>query len=306
MATYNNQHVNMFNIPKQEKYTTMFDGTYVGKEVLHESDATILMTPVGGLVYSFFVIAYDNSYVGSFLKYSLEVRTLADFLNGWNATMINMVNNDNYNNTSGNAYLFMSLDWLNPSQIFMTNPSNVATHLFAGPHKYLGEWQPFETKILEVGTFVHVSSSSICNAVSSLGSKPIIVTCATPVLRMTAYIYRKKNAGYYIKEDVLVVPPGFYPSLDSFIACLNYNITMRGERNGYIFHFINGARNKNPSSIDQLVGNSIGVEAAHRQPDPSHVIFEPLHTCLGLFDTVSLLLRTSKREYFPFEVANVI
>ena len=119
------------------------------------------------------------------------------------------------------------------------------------------------------------------------------------MFEMTAYLYRRNDKGFYTKIEYVTIPAGFYTNIHEFVAVLNSRIYMRGERNGFIYHFV-------------VMGPmTIGVEASHRQPEPSVLQINQTVECngvyMGMFDvTMSLPLRTSKRIAFGGNVAGVM
>lgn len=116
----------------------------------------------------------------------------------------------------------------------------------------------------------------------------VIVLQDTTAFKCTAYLHRKKtNQPYYVREESVWLPKGVYTSIGHVAATLNQGITMRGERNGYIFHFVTH-------------GGKLSVEASHKQPEPSFMEIVPLHTGLGLMEQDVVRLRTKERLDFPY------
>ncbi len=115
-----------------------------------------------------------------------------------------------------------------------------------------------------------------------------------PVFKFTAYLHRKKSTQpYYVREETIALPKGVYCGIGHVAATLNQNITMRGERNGYIIHFV--TRN-----------GKLCIEASHKQPEPSFVEVIPLHYGLGLTEQDVVRLRTKERLDFPYAPCCII
>jgi len=127
-------------------------------------------------------------------------------------------------------------------------------------------------------------------------SKPspfyMIVLQFVPILHLKAYLYRKKKnkttaeSGYYVVEETLYLPQGLYKDLTEVVAILNQTITLRGERNGFIYHFLT----KNGKLV---------LESAHKQPEPSFIDITVLNNGIGLTENSTLRLRTRERLQFP-------
>jgi hypothetical protein len=124
----------------------------------------------------------------------------------------------------------------------------------------------------------------------------VLVREDTPILFLRAYLYRKGNSSsgtYYIREETLVLPAGFYEDLGIMVATLNSSIAMRGERNGFIYNF------------EQKRGK-LSIIATHRQPEPSSLEVTPLVSTIGLEEACVLQLRTNKRLVFERPVCNMV
>ncbi len=134
-------------------------------------------------------------------------------------------------------------------------------------------------------------------AITSGGVPPspyVIVLQDTPAFKFTAYLHRKKtNQPYYVREESVWLPKGVYTSMGHVAATLNQCITMRGERNGYIFHFVTHA-------------GKLSVEASHKQPEPSFMEIVPLHLGFGLMEQDVVRLRTKERLDFPYAACCLI
>ena len=274
--------IQLFNTKTYEVYNHAIGEhsiDYNSKEELGIDKELFLSTPSADDVsHTTFTIVFDMEYPGIDFRYTIPVHTLGDFINGWNALVI--LRQDKH-------VLFMKPDWSNPEYIFMVNATNRVMHLYGCI--YFGRWEPFEVKRLHINSFSYIAEPIVTY------ETPIVVKQDIPLFDLTAYIYRKKDAGYYVKTETLVMKAGFYSCMDTFIAQLNYCIKMRGERNGYIYHFIKGKEFM-----------TLAVEAAHRQPDPSYIDIMPLNPSLGFLDRTSLQLRTRKREYGCVRIAYVM
>jgi len=110
---------------------------------------------------------------------------------------------------------------------------------------------------------------------------------------ITAYLHRKKVGLHYSRKDIITLPAGVYFGLGAIAASLNDSIKMRGERNGYIYHFISRK-------------GKICIESSHRQPDPSFLEISPLSASLGLMEDTTLRLRTKERVDFEYSVCSII
>ena len=108
-----------------------------------------------------------------------------------------------------------------------------------------------------------------------------------------AYLYHKKSVGFYTRSEVVNVPPGFYQNWDELVAAVNLNLTMRGERNGYIYHLYT------KRTADGL---HLGVAATHRQPEPSVLHVDPMIDIFGQKERLELELRTNRRQLFEMPV----
>ena len=196
-------------------------------------------------------------------------RTVANFINRWNFSAIG----------HGHHTLAVYIDF--SYRITVINTCPIVVHLWGGD-KYKGSWAPGEMRVFTMAEFFS----------SSFGPSPIMVMTTTPLFDVSAQLFRKRDAGFYTKTEVLSIPPGFYRDLESFVAMLNLSVSMRGERNGYIYNFFIRRTRKGESFI--------GVEASHRQPEPSSIVIRPsvAAEALGLLEEINLPLRTNRRTVF--------
>lgn len=111
---------------------------------------------------------------------------------------------------------------------------------------------------------------------------PYIVVGEVPILHLKATLQRKNDAGSYEKEERLILKPGIFSNSDELADHINSCITMKGERNGLIYHV----------SIDQGV---LILHATHRQPNGSYVEVTSLYPFIGIngIKTVTFPLRTN-------------
>lgn len=144
----------------------------------------------------------------------------------------------------------------------------------------IGQWEANEIRNVHMTAFIANSVEQTYPFVTVLQD--------TPVFKFTAYLHRKKSdQPYYVREDIISLPKGVYVGIGNVAATLNQNITMRGERNGFIVHFVTR-------------GGKLCVEASHKQPEPSFVEIVPLHIGLGLVEQDVVRLRTKERLDFPY------
>jgi len=271
-----------FNLARMLMYESTCKGTTITSELNNEF-AEFVSTPLAASIDPIQVtFAYDGYYPAypfAFAQTS-AITTIADLVNNWNAQAVKL----------GNHGLAMTPDYSDPTFVYMSNISDMTAHLWIG-NVYVGLWAPREIR--------HVSISEFTSPTPASTTSPIIVSQDTPILNVTAYLYRRtKTGGFYTKTETVTIPAGFYANTYSFVAMMNATIKIRGERNGFIYHFICDSN-----------GN-IGVEATHRQPEPSMVVFEQvdLLACMniGIFDTINLPLRTAKRVHFNGRVSHIL
>lgn len=120
-----------------------------------------------------------------------------------------------------------------------------------------------------------------------------LVLQETPIFEITAYLHRKKAGMHYSRKDTVTLHPGIYYGIGNVAAGLNDSITMRGERNGFIYHFITRK-------------GRISIESSHRQPDPSFLEIVPLIKSMGLTEDTTLRLRTKERIDFEYGACPII
>jgi hypothetical protein len=120
-----------------------------------------------------------------------------------------------------------------------------------------------------------------------------LVLQETPIFEITAYLHRKKAGMHYSRKDTVTLHPGIYYGIGNVAAGLNDSITMRGERNGFIYHFITRK-------------GKISIESSHRQPDPSFLEIVPLIKSMGLTEDTTLRLRTKERIDFEYGACPII
>jgi hypothetical protein len=273
--------VTFYDTAKGKLHIVDQNGTHITSTPMLPHILSVVESNVPALENDYFTLAYDTFFPGKLLQYVKTVSSVADLINGWNLLA-----------TTTQHELIMSHVENDASHILLTNMGPRSLHLFSGTYGHVGVWQSYEQKVVNV-TFL----TSATQTMSHDPNLPILVMQDRPVFNMTAYIYKKKPEGeFYMLNDQVTIPAGFYANLCELVAIMNRNIKMRGERNGYIYHFIQG---KN---------GTMGIEAAHRQPEPSFVLIEPLSTVLGMWEgeAHTLHLRTSKKYMFEYAVARII
>lgn len=314
--------VNLYDLARRKIHTTDFNGSHIQSIPMPDDVAEVVQTPLIFLsqpepiyynrspIPTYYTLTYENSFPGVVVQYRHSITpmsTIADLLNGWNIHV-----------SQGTSWLRMQpttdpTDPTDPTHIVLSNTSPVSTHLFADMYGYIGHWAPYEDKVISIAEFMNVQIIQIQTHSSSVILKsPILVMQDRPVFNLTAYIYKKPHKNqetptatpeFYMLNETVILQAGFYNTLSDLVAFINKNIKMRGERNGYIYHFVLGKSGK------------IGIEAAHRQPEPSFMLIEPLSFSgvLGVLGTPegeresnTLHLRTSKRWMFDHPVAKVI
>lgn len=148
---------------------------------------------------------------------------------------------------------------------------------------YVGAWQAYENK-----------QFSIQDILQGNAPEYFFVFNDIPSFKITGFIYRKKaSAGYYTCEETVILPKGIYKGIGCIAAALNQQVSMRGERNGYIYHFITHK-------------GKLSMEASHKQPEPSFMEVSPMNAGLGLVEQSVLRLRTKERIDFEYNVVSMM
>lgn len=290
----------LYNAAEQNKksvvYTTTTKGTYIGTFPIDDEIMIDALTSPLHMENAYFTLTYDMTSPGTILHFKKAVYTLADLVNGWNMCAIQ--------NGHDEQHLVMRPVSSSPQhkthvQIINTSCCTSTIHAFASTYGYIGCWRPGEEKKVPITSFTKAQTTTLTLAQNVNG--PIVVMQDRPVFKMTAYIYKKNTPTVCVIQETVVLRAGFYQNITALIALLNMNITMRGERNGFIYQFVQG---KSSSSK----GMTMGVEAAHRQHEPSFLLIEPISSMLGAWEgeALTLHLRTSKRCMFECPVASVI
>lgn len=205
-------------------------------------------------------------------------RTLADIINTWNAKMLKRQH-----------VVYMTGDDCHSDRVVLQNHSEYDIVIYC-MSSMLGIVNGLSSLVVPVDMFAWGKHYTDCP--HNLDA-PIVVPQPVACMQVTATLYRKHNAGYYVLQEVVVLPAGFYVSADALVAALNMAVGMRGERRGFIYRFV-------------LHKGLLAAEAAHKQPEPSSVQFRPLNYALGLHEADNLPLRTGKRLYFPGGLSNVL
>lgn len=274
-------------------YTTTTKGAYVGTSPI-ENEVTIdtLTSPLPPMENAYFTLTYNMTSPGIILHFKKAVHMLSDLINGWNMCAIQ--------NGHEEQHIVMRPISVSSSyqktHVHVQNTSKYTIHVFAFTHGYVGCWSPYEEKQVPINSFT--KAVGMTNTTTVVNG-PIVVMQDRPVFKMTAYIYKKTSTTVCVITENVVLRAGFYPNITALIAILNMNITMRGERNGYIYQFVQGKTSR---------AMTMGVEAAHRQHEPSFLLIEPVSSLLGAWEgeALTLHLRTSKRCMFECPVAHVM
>lgn len=261
-----------FNVAGNKMYATLNSETHTTCE-LDPGIASIVSRPIDTTVRrKTFVSTFDGCAPG--LEFTITLpqghKTLADLVNTWNANSVKLKKH----------ILAMDADYSDPDYILLTNASDFICHVWADTYSYYGMWTPGEVRRFIITDF-------IADTIQAPAASPIIISQDIVLFEMTAYLYRRNKSGFYTKTDIAIVPSGFYKTPYALVATMNACITMRGERNGFIYNFI----------YDSATG-LLGVEASHRQPEPSTLELAPLSPYLTA-SHMTLPLRTAKRIYFP-------
>lgn len=266
----------LINLSRNVAYLMELDGS---KQIcgLSEADVEFYNRPIDNVyIKRKWTFAFDGL-IGSTFEISIDVTTVADFINGWNYTAI----------IKGLHTLAAYVDYEEElERIAIFNTCQLTVHLWADS-VYMGAWTSGEYRMFTFAEFF---------SINAFVQSPIMVTATTPVFEVTAYLFRKRDAGFYTKSEVVCIPPGFYADLETFVATLNLSVSMRGERNGYIYNFFIRRTRKGETFI--------GVEASHRQPEPSSLVIRPMVAAeaLGQLEEINLPLRTNKRAIFELPI----
>ena len=273
--------VPFYDVTKGRLHMTSLQGECVASSPLSQDVLEVVSSLVPSIDDMYFTVAYDMAYPGIICQFTRPIHTIADLINNWNIK------------ASNKHELIMNYEVDDPQHVCIQNMSQFTIHLFANSHGYLGSWTPCESKRLQVMTFTTFANYDA----NVYQTGPIVVMMPRPVFTLTAYIYSKKHeSDFYILHEDVTIPPGFYRNTTELIAIMNKNIAMRGARNGFIYNFVQGKHGK------------IGIEASHRQPEPSFLLIKPLSFVLGMWEGEphTLQLRTNKRYIFENTVAHVI
>lgn len=237
-----------------------------------------------------YTVAIDNFYPGFSFTFTRPISTIAELVNEWNVQAVKF-----------QKHCFsLEPDFHDNNYVYITNNSLNDMHVWCGSFSYLGMWKVQETKRFLISEFILSDTFLLSSHPSPSPSipSPIVISQDTHVFDFTAYLYRRNDKGFYTKTESVIIPAGFYANIYDFVAVLNTRIFMRGERNGFIYNFIVSGDMK------------IGIEASHRQPEPSVLQVSnvtSLAYLIGMCDSMmSLPLRTSKRIHFTGHVAGAM
>jgi hypothetical protein len=262
----------MYNVASRLVYTArpFEDKPMETIDMLDETAATIAKLVTGE-----FPVFYTITVEGQTASFqpSKEPTTLGDLVNSWNAQAL-----------IGNHSLHMVYDVAAPTEtVHITSFAASTTYLFSGTTHFLGVWEPYECKPVAIADLLATSIPPL--------EHPTLVLQDTVLFVINAFLYRKNGAGYYTREEATILPAGFYWNIAEVIAMLNSRIAMRGERNGFIYHFVR-------SKI-----NGISAAATHRQPEPSSL---EIYTAQDP-DPITMPLQTGKKmpilNYIPSVIA---
>lgn len=194
----------------------------------------------------------------------------------------------------------LQLSWNNPAighvimmsmgendQIWLSNQCNEDMVLCAYSNAiqgsfFIGHFAAMEMKMVNAEAFW-----------SGVPSDIYVVFNDTPAFDITAYLHRKKVGLHYARKETVTLRQGVYFGIGNVAASLNDSVQMRGERNGFIYHFISKK-------------GKLCIESSHRQPDPSFLEIIPRITSLGLTEDCTLRLRTKERLDFDYGACVII
>ena len=271
-----------YNVAKNKMYSTFNNEDVHATCEMNPEVASYMSKTIATDGTKRFITTFDGCFPGiEFTINPLPNSTLSDLVNVWNANAVKVKKH----------VLAMDTDFSDSDYIFLTNTSDFTCHLWSGYFTYHGMWTPGECRRFPItditSSFQSQISSSQSQISSSQSQSPIIVSQDMLLFDTTAYLYRRNSSNFYTKTDMVIAPAGFYKTPYALVATINACIGMRGERNGFIYNFI----------YDSATG-LLGVEASHRQPEPSTMEITPLAPYFTA-SNVTLPLRTAKRIYFP-------
>jgi len=144
--------------------------------------------------------------------------------------------------------------------------------------------------MLEVGFCTHVRVSDLFSG-SQMALPYFLVPDDLHVCSVFADMHRKKEAGSYQLYEDVILPKGYYTSINELADALNSTVRMKGERNGGIFKFVPSA--KRPV---------LRITAHHRQPLPSQLAVTVAEgsKMIGLAGTRTMFLGNKKFIDFDF------
>ena len=192
---------------------------------------------------------------------------VSDFINSANASSVNA------------PFIFTPFD----AHSILVHNTNLEPIMFFNKHGV------FLTK-LESGFCTHVRVCDLFSA-PEIPLPYFLVPDDLHVCSVFADLHRKKNAGAYQLYEDVIMPKGYYASIDELAHALNSTVRMKGERNGGIFKFVPSA--KRPV---------LRIIAHHRQPLPSQlgVTCAEGSKMVGLAGTRTMFLGNKKFIDFDF------
>lgn len=122
---------------------------------------------------------------------------------------------------------------------------------------------------------------------------PYVITSEVPILHLKATLQRKNNGGFYTREETLTITSGFFKSEEELVDHINKCITMRGERNGFIYH------------VEIKYGEFI-IHATHRQPKGSTIEVTPMLWTIGFPKKATFPIVTKAKLVGSFQCGRLL
>jgi hypothetical protein len=207
-------------------------------------------------------------------------------------TLASIINIFNYQFIQGKSPIALDVICADNDVVMVFNYSDEDAYIYTYYYDLVAKVPSQNAIMLDVE---HLVNGSIGNHLSLEGAQaPFAVVESVRLLHVRATLCRKNGGESYIREETLTVSPGLFMSGNAFADHINSCITMRGERNGFIYHVVFN------ETYDLLE-----VHASHRQPFPSEITFTPLHTFIGLDGKESMPLRTRAKVMFDRRCGNL-
>lgn len=202
------------------------------------------------------------------------------------ASIMNALNRPFMKGTSPLVFELLSMC---PDELVITNTCNEDAHIFLYADQYVGVVPAGGATMVEVNHLINLVSPS---ALAS-DERPYVVVGDVPILRLKATLQRKNFGGSYVREETLVIKSGVFHDEEEFVEHINKCITMRGERNGFIYHI-------------EMKDGVLVVHATHRQPNGSFIEITPLYPLVGINKRVTFPLRTKGKVEFDWSCGIVL